>query len=369
MPSCPSRATGCTRSRSARSTPASSSPAISASPPTARPSCGSKNAWAMPQGHRRPDGGRRSRPRRPMLAGRVSGDSTVAYALGLRSRRRGRAGHEGRRARPILRALMAELERIANHLGDFGAICNDAAFAIMLAHCGALRERVLRASDAAFGHRLMQRRDRAGRRRPATSTRRASRSPALVAEIGRRFPHLVELYDKTASLQDRTVATGIVRPELARRFAAGGFVGRASGRGFDARKAALSALRPPGLRRCRCWRKATSTRASGSASARSRRASASSRKSSTNLPEGPIVEADIRSRARRARAWRSSKASAATSWPGCGSAPTAHRPRCHLRDPSWFQWPLLEAAIEGNIVADFPLCNKSFNCSYSGHDL
>ncbi len=43
--------------------------------------------------------------------------------------------------------------------------------------------------------------------------------------------------------------------------------------------------------------------------------------------------------------------------------------RCHLRDPSWFQWPVLEAAIEGNIVADFPLCNKSFNCSYSGHDL
>jgi Ni,Fe-hydrogenase III large subunit len=43
--------------------------------------------------------------------------------------------------------------------------------------------------------------------------------------------------------------------------------------------------------------------------------------------------------------------------------------RCHLRDPSWFQWPLLEVAIEGNIIADFPLCNKSFNCSYSGHDL
>jgi len=43
--------------------------------------------------------------------------------------------------------------------------------------------------------------------------------------------------------------------------------------------------------------------------------------------------------------------------------------RCHLRDASWFQWPLLEAAIEGNIVADFPLCNKSFNCSYSGCDL
>ena len=43
--------------------------------------------------------------------------------------------------------------------------------------------------------------------------------------------------------------------------------------------------------------------------------------------------------------------------------------RSYLRDPSWFQWPLLEAAIEGNIIADFPLCNKSFNCSYSGVDL
>ncbi|MCX7296934.1 MAG: hydrogenase expression protein HypE, partial [Hyphomicrobiales bacterium] len=42
--------------------------------------------------------------------------------------------------------------------------------------------------------------------------------------------------------------------------------------------------------------------------------------------------------------------------------------RCHLRDASWFQWPLLETAVEGNIVADFPLCNKSFNCSYAGHD-
>jgi Ni,Fe-hydrogenase III large subunit len=43
--------------------------------------------------------------------------------------------------------------------------------------------------------------------------------------------------------------------------------------------------------------------------------------------------------------------------------------RCHVRDASWFQWPLLEAVIKGNIVADFPLCNKSFNCSYSGHDV
>ena len=69
------------------------------------------------------------------------------------------------------------------------------------------------------------------------------------------------------------------------------------------------------------------------------------------------------------RHWRWWKASAATCSSGCASARTDTIARCHLRDPSWFQWPLLEVAIEGNIVADFPLCNKSFNCSYSGHDL
>jgi Ni,Fe-hydrogenase III large subunit len=42
--------------------------------------------------------------------------------------------------------------------------------------------------------------------------------------------------------------------------------------------------------------------------------------------------------------------------------------RCHVHDPSWQNWPLLEHAILGNIVPDFPLINKSFNLSYSGHD-
>ena len=46
-----------------------------------------------------------------------------------------------------------------------------------------------------------------------------------------------------------------------------------------------------------------------------------------------------------------------------------HIENAFLRDPSWNQWPLLEAAVRGNIVADFPLINKSFNCSYSGVDL
>src|SRR5208282_322749 len=135
-----------------------------------------------------------------------------------------------------LRALMAELERLANHFGDIGAICNDASFSLMHAHCGILRELVLRAADACFGHRLMM--DRivpggvAGDLRPDGVT--------LIREtlrhIEQRFPRLIELYDNTASLQDRTAAAGIIRVELARQFGAPGYVGRASGRSFDARK-------------------------------------------------------------------------------------------------------------------------------------
>jgi len=60
-----------------------------------------------------------------------------------------------------LRALVAELERLANHLGDIGAICNDASFTLMHAHCSVLRESVLRASHGAFGHRLFARCHRA----------------------------------------------------------------------------------------------------------------------------------------------------------------------------------------------------------------
>ena len=59
---------------------------------------------------------------------------------------------------------------------------------------------------------------------------------ACLADIGARFPRLVELYDNTASLQDRTVATGFLKPALARQYGAGGYVGRGSGRAFDARR-------------------------------------------------------------------------------------------------------------------------------------
>src|SRR5216683_1197347 len=170
------------------------------------------------------------------LAGRTSGDSTVAYAIAFARAAEAALGVEVPPRGQWLRALMAELERLANHFGDIGAICNDASFALMHAHCAVLRERVLRAADAAFGHRLMRDCVVPGGVAVDLAPAGVAVIRTLLDEAQRRFPPLIALYDNTTSLQDRTVGTGVLRPELARRFGAGGYVGRASGRAFDARR-------------------------------------------------------------------------------------------------------------------------------------
>ena len=111
------------------------------------------------------------------------------------------------------------------------------SFSLMLAHCGVLREKVLRFAGAAFGHRLMMDAIVPGGVAVDLTGEAAASLRALVAEIRKAFPRLVNLYDNTASLQDRTVGTGTLSAALARQFAAGGYVGRASGRSFDTRRA------------------------------------------------------------------------------------------------------------------------------------
>jgi Ni,Fe-hydrogenase III large subunit len=303
------------------------------------------------------------------LASRTSGDSTVAYSLAFAHAVEAALEIEIPPRAAWLRALMAELERLANHFGDFGAVCNDASFSIMHAQCGVLRERTLRAAAAGFGHRLMMDRVVPGGVTADLDPDGPAQIAHLLTEIGRIFPELVELYDNTASLQDRTVTTGILKPALARQFGTGGFVGRASGRAFDARRAIAYPpydtlgfdvpVRDDGDVNGRVWIRIREIEQSIGLIEQTLAA----------LPEGPLrVRAD---------------AAGAEPREGLGFAEgfrgdilvwlrldcDGRIARCHLRDPSWFQWPLLEAVIEGNIVADFPLCNKSFNCSYSGHDL
>jgi Ni,Fe-hydrogenase III large subunit len=302
------------------------------------------------------------------LAGRTSGDSTVAYAIAFAQAAEAALDIEPPPRGQWLRALMAELERLANHFGDIGAICNDASFALMQAHCAVLRERVLRAAAAAFGHRLM--RDCVVPGGVAVDLAREGMAAirALVEEARHRFPPLVALYENTASLQDRTVGSGILRPALARRFGAGGYVGRASGRAFDAR-------RSPGYAPYDQLEFAVPTRDDGDVNARVwirirevEQSLGMIGQMIDRLPAGPFG-VPVPSAGRSGEGTALVEGFRGDVLVSLRFGRDTKIERCHLRDPSWFQWPLLEAAIEGNIVADFPLCNKSFNCSYSGHDL
>ena len=301
------------------------------------------------------------------LASRTSGDSTVAYAFAFAQAAEAAMQVKVPSRATYLRGLMAELERLANHFGDIGAICNDASFSLMYAQCGILRERTLRAAEACFGHRLMMDAIVPGGVARDIALEGTEHVKTLLAEVRRIFPRLIELYDNTASLQDRTVTTGIVRPELAQQFGAGGYVGRASGRAFDARRVLTYApydklsfevpVLDAGDVNARVWIRIREIEQSlslieqilAAAPSGEIKATIGKTKSCEGLGVAEAFRGDV-------LVWLKLD----------GKGRVA---RCHLRDASWFQWPLLEAAIEGNIVADFPLCNKSFNCSYSGHDI
>jgi Ni,Fe-hydrogenase III large subunit len=230
-----------------------------------------------------------------------------------------------------------------------------------------LRESVLRASHRAFGHRLLRDIIVPGGVSHDLEGEGIKLIRAMLGNIRLRFPALVELYDNTASLQDRTVDTGVLTPALAKQYAAGGYIGRASGRSFDARR---TLAYPPygGLRfevpvlnegdvNARVWIRVREVEQSLSLIDQIL----------DRLPQGPL-----RAKLNQLRDPREGMAIVegfrgdVLVWIRLQGGRVE---RCRLRDPSWFQWPLLEAVIENNIVADFPLCNKSFNCSYSGQDL
>jgi Ni,Fe-hydrogenase III large subunit len=301
------------------------------------------------------------------LASHTSGDSTVAYAFAFAQAAEAALQVKAPPRAAYLRALMAELERLANHFGDVGAICNDASFSLMHAQCGILRERTLRAAAASFGHRLMMDIIVPGGVAGDIADEGITEIESLLAEVRRVFPRLVELYDNTASLQDRTVTTGIVKPEFARQFAAGGFVGRASGRTFDARRAFAYApydklsfevpVLDAGDVNARVWIRIREIEQSLSLIEQILVA----------LPQGALKTTIGKGKVCEGMGVAEAFRGDVLVWLKLNSK--GRVARCHLRDASWFQWPLLEAAIDGNIVADFPLCNKSFNCSYSGHDL
>ncbi len=302
------------------------------------------------------------------LAARVSGDSAVGFSWAYCQALEGLAGVTIPPRAAWLRALCLELERIANHLGDLGALGNDAGFAFGYAQFSRLKELLLRATEQALGQRYLLDAVVPGGTRTDLAPGAASGLRREVEGVLRGAAVLRNIYDEHSGVRDRFVGAGRVEPALAARLGLTGFAGRASGQPFDLRVdlpcfpygelapvkcvnaegdvAARVSVRFDELQEsCRLVQRILDGIPGGEHRAA--------------LPTPPEAAAGIGV----IEGWRGPVVVAL-------EAGTAGRiRRCHPHDPSWQNWPVLEYAIHGNIVPDFPLINKSFNLSYSGHDL
>lgn len=305
------------------------------------------------------------------FAGRVSGDTTVAFAWAYCMAAEATGMCQIPARAEWLRILLLERERIANHLGDLGALGNDAGLALGLAQFSRLKEDWLRLNDRLFGHRYLMDRIIPG---GVTHDLDASGVAALLQQgeqIGAEVQSLRGIYDGHAGLQDRFISAGRVLPKLAAELGLCGLAGRASAQAWDAR--ADQATGP--------YRKLNvkmATHRNGDVAARVTvrfdeifESLRLLREVLQQLPSGPVSVPFVPLAPVGAEGFGLGWVEG---WRGAILVTLEFDSegkifRCHCHDPSWQNWPILQHAIMGNIVPDFPLINKSFNLSYAGQDL
>jgi Ni,Fe-hydrogenase III large subunit/Ni,Fe-hydrogenase III component G len=302
------------------------------------------------------------------LAARISGDTTAAHSLAYARAVEALTGTIPPDRAQWLRAIFLERERIVNHLGDLGAICNDVAFAMLLHHFHRLKEVLVRTNQRCFGHRFLMDRIVPGGVNVDLDEEAARSLLEELDWLEDEFERLTVIFDENSSLEDRTRETGILSPAKARDLCMVGIVARASGLNLDCR---IHHPFPPydritvqvpvlisGDVHARAWVRVEEVRESIRLI----------REFVRTLPAGRTsVRSEIpmpdRSGFAAVEGWRGE----IITW--VQSGPKGEINRCMVRDPSSVNWLGLEQCIPGNIVPDFPLCNKSFNQSYSGNDL
>jgi Ni,Fe-hydrogenase III large subunit len=302
------------------------------------------------------------------LAGRVSGDSTLAHTWAACQAMERASGSTPPPRALAIRALLCERERIANHLGDIGAICNDVGFAFIHVQCARLKERWLRRNAELFGHRLLM--DRVVPGGVSVDLHDAGIAAILADQtaLRRETDVLFDIIDDHPSLEDRLLTTGVLSSDDARELGCTGYVGKASGQPFDVR---IDTPYPPYDKLCLSAPNEQSGDVAARVRVRMTEIGSSLQLAEAlleALPEGDIVAPLTAPKAGATGmgfvdGWRGE----VISFVRFGEE--GKIARFFPRDPSWFSWPALERLIMGNIVADFPVCNKSVNGSYSGQDL
>ena len=298
------------------------------------------------------------------FAARLAADSTVAHALAFARAVEAASGTEAPPRAAAIRGIAAELERVATHLGDLSAICRTVAADRLAGRMCTLREAELRASHAAFGHRLMMDLVVPGGVAGDLTPEAADAILATVKQLSAELPGIERAV--SGSLAGSVSGIGTVPHETTTRFMPGGPVGRAAGRTFDARRALPY---PP----YDALAFAVPSRQEADADARVRVRLAEIEASLGlvrdllgAMPEGPLLVSLPASRSGEGLGWAEAPRGDVWHWVRLdGGAIGA----AFARDPSWLHWPVLEAAAPGNAVADLPLIEASVHGSVSGVDL
>ena len=299
------------------------------------------------------------------FAARISGDATVAHSLAYAHAAEAALGITPPGRAVHLRAVMAEIERLANHTSDIGAIAGDVGFAFLDTRFAWHRESFCSAAHAAFGHRLMMDVVVPGGVASDISSKGATAIRAALDALETELPSLTRVFEDYASLQDRLIGTGIIPEALAAAYAAGGYVGRASGQEHDARLT-------PGYGPYEQFSLVVPVETDGDVAARIRIRLAEINESIritrallASLPDGGIAIAPPAGSGTGIGVAESFRGAIWT-WLRLDNGAIAD---LFIADPSTLHWPLLEQAVTTSIFADFPVINKSVNASYSGIDL
>jgi Ni,Fe-hydrogenase III large subunit len=308
------------------------------------------------------------RERVPILAESIAGDTVIGHAGACcgaiealaRSRKSARA--------QAIRGVALELERLANHLGDLAGIAGDVAYYPGAAVLGRLRGDCLNMLLAITGNRMGR-----GLVRPGGVTFDVPATMAAdlrdrVARLQDEAEPMLELMLRTASVQARLEGVGAVPQARCRQLGVVGVAARAAEVRRDVRHD-----HPYGV--FRFAQMPLTTAWSGDVFARAlvrrteiSRSAAFLTEQLARLPRGaPRVACEGLAPAELAvsleEGWRGEIAHILLT--NDRGAVRRHK----VVDPSFHNWPALAEAMRGNAISDFPLCNKSFNLSYAGHDL
>src|SRR5713101_277724 len=303
------------------------------------------------------------------LAERVSGDTTLGHSLSYCQAVETLLSLEVPRRARYLRTLFLELERLHNHLGDVGAICNDTAYTLAHAHGSRMKEQIMQLNDRLTGSRFLKGVNCVGGVAVDLEAAQLGQVVAELNQIEKDFSELESIIFLNASLTDRLETTGVLNERTAFDHGVMGVVGRASNINRDIRRDRPFAAYDELPVKVALYRY-------GDVRARMRvrmdeihESVRLIREIQARIPQGPVMAAPTRVPA--AGEWA---LSAVEGWRGeilyfvmAGPDGTIHR--CKVRDPSFVNWPAIQFAVLGNIIPDFPLINKSFNLSYAGTDL